>query len=183
MENTLRGWQLSSAGVSQLQLSPPNAAFFCQLQSTKTQHLLHTTTLGEAPECFLAANKKDDVSLTAGKHQRRQTKWPLLIRKLKSPAYSTPMCLRCLHYPVRHAQFLPGKLLVKVVRLWWIVLNSKMQRVRRSNCTGTDCKWGKKVYTRCSPAKAEQSPHLPTTQETQNWLHFSNLSEKTFHVF
>lgn len=119
----------------------PAAAFptqlcpFCQLQSTRTQHLLHTNMLGEAHGCFLAATKKHDVSLTVEKHLRRQTKWALLIRKLKSPACSTPMCLRCLKSPISHAQFLPCELFVKVVGFWRVVLNAKMQRVRRSNCT------------------------------------------------
>lgn len=131
METPLRGWQLSKAGVSQLQLSPPNSALLCQLQSTRTQHLLHTNMLG----CFPAATKKHYISLTVEKHLRRQTKWALLIRKLKSPACSTPMCLRCLKSPISHAQFLPCELFVKVVGFWRVVLNAKMQRVRRSNCT------------------------------------------------
>lgn len=48
----------------------------CQLQSTKTQHV--------------AAYKNHDVSLMVGKHLRRQTKWPLLIKKAG---------ITCLQYP------------------------------------------------------------------------------------
>lgn len=86
-------WQASlveRTAVSWLQLSPPNTAFLCWLQSTRTQHLLQTKTLGEAHECFLAANKKDEVSLTAEKHLRSHKKWwPPLVRKLKSTVYGT----------------------------------------------------------------------------------------------
>lgn len=180
MENPLRGWQVLRAGVPQLKLSPPNTAFLCQLQSTKTAFPTCNMFLERPMNAFWQQIKE---MMLLRKHLRRQTKWPHLIGKLASPAPSTPMCLKYLNSPVSHTQFLPCKLFVQVVRLWRIVLNSEMQRVWRSNCTCRDFEWGKKVYTRCCPAKAEQLPHHPTTQETQNQLHFSNSSKKIFHVF
>lgn len=146
---------ITKAGVSQLQLSPPNTANF----KAPKHSIPYTRTLLERPR----------NAFWQQKNLRRQTKWGLLIRKFESPAYSTPRCPGCFNSPTSHAQFLPCKLFVKVVWFWWIVLNPKMQRVWRSNCTCRDFKWGKKVYSCCSLAnKAEQSPHHPTTQETQN---------------
>lgn len=57
-----------------------------------------------------------------------------------------------------------------------------MQRVWRSNCTGRDWKWGKKVYTCCSLAKAGQSPHHLPTPKTQNYI-FQTPQRQYFRFF